>query len=159
MKDFCPAPEAVSLAPSGLLKEGGIGIYPDAEVLGRHYGREVRRWMLVGKVEHRVECFSPGINRPPSSGVGRVLILGKRVAVAEKIPEGVEQVWIHPERGIHEPELPSTLQTIFLPEYDSLGSNAFWEKEARCQGVRLKTVLGVGQDIRKAWPEGLIEAE
>jgi len=139
-------------------------VWPDADVLGSLWGKELRHWFLEKEpplclvVHSAFDGKLKGI--PPK--VNGTLLFGKQAArIRFRFPPSCEILYIiHPT--VSPPDetmkLPERV-VVYFPEIDEVGNRLAWERWAEEQGAELIVSKGSGVDIRSVWPVVLSEVE
>jgi len=139
-------------------------IWPDEEVLGGFYGKELRRWLIDKESPLCLVVHSsfPEKTRGRFAEAKGAMFFGKqaaRVGIFCEVNCGTLYI-IHPT--VSPPDetavLPKRIFVLF-PEIDEVGNRLVWERWAKLQGAEFSVSKGSGVDIRLGWPEVLGEVK
>lgn len=142
---------------------GEVLIYPDRSVLGRDWGKEIRRLATLPQYRDFGFCAAmdghPLIDGGLSAGNPKGI-----VACGAQAPSGFAAlarfpasrlVIVHPLGKPMPSALPLAGVAVILPMLDTSGNGRTWRAACKKRGWPCLTSPGVGQDVRLVWPEVL----
>lgn len=141
----------VILNPNGAIS---AAIVPDESVLGRDYGKELRR-LALATPKYRWTVVPPGdLAARKALSKQQLIVLTGRGAdlVGELKGKSTRVIIVHPAVGPNE-GLAYDNFLVLLPGFDQLGLGATWAEKV--PGM-IYTALS-GQDLRAHWPEALVD--
>lgn len=137
-------------SPSGCRK---VLILADRRVLGRWYGKEIRRIYQNTSQSLSLEVFGPESVGKVSSldGATTVIALGGRLSDAIDISAKVPVICVAPIWPPDKYAGKRNIRKIILSEYDELDVAQSWREWADQHAVECVQLDGVGQDLRSEW--------
>ena len=169
-----PSDVAITLSPDrnvvtcrvGQGRLGEVLVFPERSVLGKDWGKEIRRLAAAPKY-HDFEFHTSIEGYSGTEGVRSGASPKFIVACGAQAPKGFAAlarfpasrlILIHP-RG---KPLPPTQMlgevSVILPMLDTSGSGRSWRSASKKRGWNCLTSPGVGQDVRLVWPDVLDNA-
>jgi hypothetical protein len=146
---------------------GEVLVFPERSVLGKDWGKEIRRLAAAPKYRDfgfhsSIEGYS-GTGGARSGGASPKFI----VACGAQAPKGFAAlarfpasrlILVHPLGKPVPPELMAGEVSVILPMLDTGGSGRSWRAVCNKRKWKCLTSPGTGQDVRLVWPDVLDNA-
>ena len=146
---------------------GEVLVFPERSVLGKDWGKEIRRLAAAPKYRDfgfhsSIEGYS-GTEGARSGGASPKFI----VACGAQAPKGFAAlarfpasrlILVHPLGKPVPPELMAGEVSVILPMLDTGGSGRSWRAVCNKRKWKCLTSPGTGQDVRLVWPDVLDNA-
>ncbi len=134
-------------------------LLPDKEILGRDYGRELRRFFnrsdSVAAVAPRYGNFVlPNNEYDTVFGMGGSVNHGLAISAKEF---HVFHPTVRPDEEVAHSLGEDTFVTVYLPDLDVSGYEDLWRRTARREGWRVVSTGWTGLDLRNQWP-GVVDS-
>ena len=141
----------VRLGPRGKPSGDWLEVYPDTAVLGKTYGHELRRWLLVAAHPSVLRIQSPLAPVSLRSEGHSAVIFGEQVIRASLANKPV--CLVHPF-GISPSDISSLAagSRVVLAGIDPTGGRYSWETWALERGADVLVNEGLATDVRLRWP-------
>lgn len=140
--------------------EKSIVLLGDSEVLGTYWGKEARR-LLVGITNDATSVIcaqSTDEALTLSSGKLLIVICGSRCDEYDKWISknpSAHVVFLHPSKKSAIASAPKNA-TVLMPMLDVKRMSSYWRKLTQQRGWEYRMNRGVGQDIRRMWPDCVV---
>ncbi len=133
-------------------------VWADPAVLGRTFGKELRRWLEQAPSDNLFVVHHAGMDGsrevlPPMAE--RVVLMGRQAERLVDSKQGPRQLWLVHPRGMPPFDAPGKAAgeiVIFLPEVDEVGDAPAWRRWAKESGASIVESAHSGLDIRALWP-------